>query len=189
MKTRTKVATFLLLISAFISQTAFSNDLAKLARACDEACIKSKAEREHGVKFPSYLTFKFCETTRDTFLESDNRSITNYREKDMDPKYTGGINNMRKFISQRREWLAECDDYTRKTERGRLFSDNKTTDSIFKAMDSVTKELQAILDGVTYSTELGSDSLLIAGEKFDHLIKVVDDHKSVLQLKGQYVAN
>lgn len=154
------------------------------ASACDEECRKHKAEQASGAKFPSYLSWEFCEDTLMDFMTSSMESLDNYRTNHFDTRYKGGMRNIKNYVEQRREWLTECDDYLTQTRKGRIFDDSKTTDGIFQAMDSITRELGDLIDGASYD---GQDSSVIINEKFGNLLKRVDDHKTLLHLKGRIV--
>lgn len=155
--------------------------------ACDEICRRAKAQERYGKKFPSYLSWTYCEEIKIEFMTSTLSSLQRYRDTHLDTKHKRGMKNTRQYINQRKEWLQECDNYLVKTEHGRIFKEAKTTDNIFKALDSVSRELASLVKGVTYSFEHGQDSTAVAAEKFDHLFELVDNHKTLLQLKGQFV--
>lgn len=162
--------------------------LAVPAISCDEACRKDQAEAKLGNKFPGYLNWKYCEGIKAEFMTVTIRSLQKYRDTRMDPSRKRGMKNTQIFIDQRKNWLLECDNYIAKTKQGRIFKERKTTDKIFAAMDSVSKELNSLARGVTYSTDTGQDSTAVVSEKFDRLFKLVDDHKTLLQLKNQFVS-
>lgn len=155
--------------------------------ACDESCQRLKAESKHQVEFPTYLSWKFCEDTKMSFIERDIPSLQGYRTDRMTTKYRGSMRNTKNFIEQRIGWLKECNDYMAMTGKGALFQDEAVTDSIFESMQAVTKELDDLIAGVTYTAEPGVSDVAVAGEKFDHMFKLVDDHKTLLMLKGQFV--
>ncbi|MDO3382980.1 hypothetical protein [Gilvimarinus algae] len=156
------------------------------AFACDEACKKDKAEQEHGVKFASYLSADFCHTTRADFLIQDYRSLEKYRAEQLPGGHKGGMNNIRKLLEQRKEWLIECDDYLRLTGQGRIFRDKATTDQIFAAIDKVTKELNGLVYNGSQDV-IVSNGLDIAEQDFDKMLGMLDHHKTQLQLRGQLV--
>lgn len=161
---------------------------ASVANACDENCKREEAQATHSVKFPSYLTWNFCGDTRSQFMASAVRSMEKYRDGKIDTRYKGPLKNIKGFVNQRKEWLAECDNYLKLTGRGRIFDDEKTTKAIFGAMDSVTNELGALIAGATYSSDVGDDSSSQVRNRFDSLLKLVDDHKTLMHLKGRYVS-
>lgn len=163
--------------------------LAFPALACDEACQRDRASVTHKVEFPGYLSWKFCEDTRMAFVESDISSLEKYRKNRLDTKYKGSMRNIKNFIEQRKSWLAECDDYMNKTNRGRIFKDEATTQLLFSSMEAVSGELEKAIKGVTYVSNGDQDENAIIASKFDQLFKLVDDHKAVMMLKGQFVTN
>ncbi len=165
--------------------TAMCLVLASTVYGCDEVCLKEKAETKHKIEFPGYLTWKHCDDTRMTFMSSSINSLDNYKTNHFDTRYKGGMRNIKNFVLQRKEWLMECDNYMQLTKRGRIFDD--ATKDIFTAMDSVAKELDDLIAGVTYSSEVGQDSKAVMTERFDKLIKLVDDHKQLMHYKGRYV--
>lgn len=138
-------------------------------------------------KFPSYLTGKYCNGIKVDFMTSTMKSLQRYRDKQLPSQHRGGMNNIRKYLEQREDWLLECDNFLASTSRNRLFKDKKTTATIFSAISSVTDELQSLITGVTYSTELGQSPTSVASQKFDHLFKLVDDHQTLMLMKGQVV--
>lgn len=160
---------------------------ASAANGCDEQCLKEKAEANNNVAFSSYLSWKHCDDTRMNFMTSSISSLDKYRSKHFDTRYKGGIKNIKNYLEQRKEWLQECDNYMQLTGKGRVFDDAKTTKKVFTAIDQVTKELNDLIAGVTYSNEFGQDSATVMNEKFDNLFKVVEDHKTLMHLKGRYV--
>jgi predicted transcriptional regulator len=163
--------------------------LASPALGCDETCQRDRASVTYNVEFPGYLSWKFCEDTRMAFVESDVSSLERYRKDRLDTKYKGSMRNIKDFIEQRKSWLAECDDYMNKTNRGRIFKDDATTQQLFTSMDAVSSELDKVIKGVTYVASGDQDEQTIIGSKFDQLFKLVDDHKAVMMLKGQFVTN
>lgn len=161
--------------------------VASAANGCDEQCLREAAESKNNVEFPTYLTWKYCDDIRMDFMTSSMTSLEKYRSDHFDTRYKGGMRNIKSYIEQRKEWLQECDTYLQFTRKSRIFEDDKTTDSIFAAMDKVTKELDDLIAGVTYSSALGQDSQSVINERFDLLFKEVDDHKTLMHLKGRYV--
>lgn len=175
MKILAMISTILLTVSA------------SAANGCDEQCLKEKAEASNKVSFAGYLSWKYCDDTRMDFMTSSVSSLENYRSKHFDMRYKGGIKNIKNYLVQRKEWLQECDEYIQLTGKGRIFEDAKTTKKVFTAIDEVTKELSDLIAGITYSSEFGQDSSTVMNEKFDSLFKTVEDHKTLMHLKGRYV--
>ncbi|MGH1469834.1 MAG: hypothetical protein ACRBCS_01470 [Cellvibrionaceae bacterium] len=160
------------------------------AFSCDEACQKDKASAKHNIELPGYLSWKFCDDTKASFMEGDISSLENYKNKRLNVQHRNRMKNIKSFIEQRKEWLQECDQYFDLTNHGRIFIDAKTTKSIFAAMDSVSKELGALIGGVTYVSEgVDQDENQIIAGKFDNLFKLVDAHKTQSMLKSQFVTN
>ena len=157
------------------------------ALGCDEACRKEAAEKKQSVSFPGYLSWQYCEDLKLDFMTTDMGSLQSYSSKHFDTKYKGPIRNTVRFLDQRKEWLAECDNYLSLTDKGRIFYDAKTTSKVFGEIDSVKSELQLVLEGATYSSAQGDETKVIVGEKFDSLFQAVDDHKNLMHLKGKYV--
>ncbi|GAB3100897.1 hypothetical protein G8770_16420 [Aestuariicella hydrocarbonica] len=138
-------------------------------------------------EFPSYLSEKYCQGIKLDFMTSSIKSLQRYRDKQLTSQHRGGMNNIRKFLEQRQDWMLECDQYLSKTGKQRLFLDKKTTESVFSAIDSVASELNSLVNGVTYSVENGGSPTDVAAEKFDQLFKLVDNHQTMLLMKGQVV--
>lgn len=172
---------FSVLIITLISCLSFS------AYSCDESCKREKAEAALKSKFPSYLTWQYCETLKLDFMTADMTALQSYSTKHFNTKYKGPIKNIVKLINMRKSWLSECDNYISHTRDERLFQDEKTTNNVFYRMDSVEKELTAIIQGATYSSSQGDETKKIVAEKFESLYKVVDDHKNLMHLRGKYV--
>ena len=137
-------------------------------------------------QFPSYLNGKFCQDTAADFMTTSINSLQRYRHNQLPTLHRGGMNNIRKYILQRTEWLRECDDYLQATTKLRVFKDDKTTEAIFDAMNAVTEELHALIKGVTYASTDGDQSAQAAA-KFDRLFDTVETHKNLMLLKGQLV--
>lgn len=174
-------------IKAAIIAISLASLASTSAVACDEACRKAAAEEKQGVEFPSYLSWSYCDDLRMDFLTSGLRSLENYKNNNFDTRYTGGMRNIASFVKQRQEWLAECDQYLSSTDKGRIFEDAATTEKVFAAMEQVEGELTDLANGVVYTTAIGEDPASVANDKFDDLFKLVDDHKTLMHLKGKYV--
>ncbi|WP_041522610.1 hypothetical protein [Gilvimarinus agarilyticus] len=172
----------LLLPSVLVLLALFGNQV----NACDEDCKRQQAMDQHNVEFPSYLNAKFCETTSVDFLLRDYASLEKYRNERLPTGHKGGMNNIRKMLEQRKEWLIECDDYLRLTEQGRVFYNAETTKSIFAAIDKVTAELNGLVYNGSQDV-IVSNGLDIAEQDFDQMLSTLDQHKTNLQLRGQLV--
>ncbi|WP_020210306.1 hypothetical protein [Gilvimarinus chinensis] len=153
--------------------------------ACDDACEK-KAEAKHGVKFASYLNKDFCSTTRADFLIQDYKSLEKYQAEQLPNGHKGGMNNIRKMLEQRKDWLTECDDYLRMTDQGRIFRDKATTDKIFAAIDKTNRELNSLVYNGSQDL-IVVNGLDIAQQDFDQMMQLLDQHKTQLQLRGLLV--
>jgi len=175
MKTVTVICSFLLMVTA------------SAVYGCDESCLKEKAEAANKIQFPGYLSWEYCEDIRMDFITASMTSLDNYKSEHFDTRYKGGMRNIKNYIIQRKAWLEECDQYMQLTKNEPIFDDEKTTKQIFAAMDSITTELDDLLAGVTYSADVGQDSTAVAVERFDKLLKMVDEHKYLMHLKGRYV--
>lgn len=156
------------------------------AYGCDEQCLKEQAEAAHNVKFPSYLTWAYCDDIRMEFMTSTMRSLESYKDKNLNPKFKGPLRNTKSYIEQRKEWLQECDTYLTYTKEKRIFEDEKSTKEIFTAMDAVTKELDSLISS-TSATVASEEATAVTRDRFDRLFKTVDDHKTLMHLKGKYV--
>lgn len=159
--------------------------LAPTAFACDEACLREKAQEKHQVTFPSYLDSKFCKTTSKDFLVGARKSLQKYHDERLDSAHRGGIRNIRNFIEQRKEWLMECDNYLSLTDQGRIFRTKETTDEIFTAVDSLSTELKRLVTIRKTPDEDGFELTASAREKFGQIFKLLDAHRTDLQLRGQ----
>jgi hypothetical protein len=159
------------------------------AFSCDEACLRDRISVTNNIEFTVYLNWKFCEDTKNSFMQADIRSLENYRSQRLNIEHRNRMKNIKQFVEQRKEWLSECDQYLELTNHGRIFRDEATTEKIFAAMDEVATELDSILRGVTYVTEEGLVDNSVVGKKFDSFFQLVDDHKTVMMLKGQFVTN
>lgn len=156
-----------------------------LVWSCDENCKKAKAEADNNIKFASYLNAKYCATTTKGFMLQEVKSLQAYREKQLATAHRGGAKNIRHFVVQRREWLAECDKYLTLTQQGRVFYDKDTTEKIMATMDGVSDELKKIMSRPKNPAE---NVLLVvdpAAKKFDLLFQQLEEHKLMMQRKGQ----
>ncbi|WP_299772624.1 hypothetical protein [uncultured Pseudoteredinibacter sp.] len=156
-----------------------------LAYACDESCKRAQAEERLKIKYPSYLNKRYCRDVSGQFLTTAAKSLQRYRENQLSDLHRGGMYNTRKFLVQRKEWLKECDDYLQQVSRYRVFRNDKTTKDIFSAIDKVNTILAALVNGATYVSDEGYDSLTAVSERFDNLLKLMDNHKTQMQLAGQ----
>ncbi|MGQ9427551.1 hypothetical protein ACXYTJ_04310 [Gilvimarinus sp. F26214L] len=163
--------------------------LAAPALGCDEACQRERATAQSNVEFASYLSWKFCEDTKLSFMQSDVPSLKNFRNTRLDTQYKGRIRNIKTFVDQRKAWLMECDGYMTQTNHGRIFGDEATTTKLFAAMDAMSTELGKAIKGVTYVASGDQDENAIIASKFDSFFKLMDDHRAVMSLKGQFVTN
>lgn len=135
--------------------------------------------------FPSYLTDKYCNNLKLDFMSADTKSLQAYREKQLAKRHPGGMNNIRKFIDQRQEWLQECENYLSTVKGQHLFRDEDTTTRVFQSMTLLSSELDALVKGVTYSSVEGDTS--VVAQKFDQLIQLIDEHDTLMRIKGQMV--
>ncbi|HEY7885711.1 MAG TPA: hypothetical protein VIC08_12280 [Cellvibrionaceae bacterium] len=154
--------------------------------ACDETCKREKAMQEHGVSFPGYLNADFCKTTSNDFLLRDIKDLEKYRSDHLLSGHKGGMNNIRKLLEQRKEWLIECDEYLRLTGQGRVFRNEETTEVIFTAIDRVTGQLNGMIYNGDRSVTVTS-GIDVAEQRFDTLFNELEKHKTDLQLRGQLV--
>lgn len=139
-------------------------------------------------QFPSYLSKKYCNDIALDFMTHSIDSLKKYRNKQLIERHRGGMNNIRRYIDQRLTWLQECDQYLNSVTKNRIFLNSLTTNDIFEAMNSVNSELLSLISGVTYSVNAGETPTDIAGEKFDRLFDLVENHKTLMLLnKGQLV--
>ncbi len=171
-------ATIAIACAAFISTATY---------ACDEQCRKEAAEKEHNVDFPDYLTSSYCDDIRMDFMTSAIRSLENYQNNHLDVRYKGGMRNIINYLEQRQDWLAECDQYLSYTDQGRIFEDEETTKKVFAAMNRVEKELTDLANGVVYTASIDQDPSAVINSRFDEFFQVVEDHKTLMHLKGKYV--
>lgn len=159
--------------------------------ACDEACSKLNAEQKTGKKLPGYLSWGYCDEIKEEFLTSSMRSLQKYNDKQTAGASEGtrrkaGMRNTQKYIDTRKDWLSECDNYLKVTDKGRIFRDDTTTTKIFGAMDSISAELIAQMKGANYTDAMtGLDnSAEIASEKFESLFTAVQLHVDKANLRG-----
>lgn len=158
--------------------------LAQTSMACDEACKRAKAEAASGMKFGSHLSVKSCKSIATDFLIQARKSLETYRDKQLPTVHRGGARNIRSFISQRKDWLQECDKYLELTEQGRIFRDKETTDKIFGSMTELSEALHKIMMRPKNPDESKELVAAPAGLKFDELFKLMDDHYLDLQKRG-----
>lgn len=153
--------------------------------ACDETCLREKAQTEHKVTFPSYLDSKYCKTTSKDFLIGARKSLQKYHDERLDSAHRGGIRNIRNFIEQRKEWLLECDNYLKLTDQGRIFRTKSTTEEIMTAIESLSEELQRLITIRKTADEDGIELTAEARARFDKMFTLIDAHRTDLQLRGQ----
>lgn len=156
-----------------------------LVLACDEACKRTKAETDNNIKFASYLTAKYCSTTTKSFMLQEIKSLKLYREKQLATAHRGGAKNIRHFVTQRREWLSECDKYLELTGQGRAFYDKDTTVKILGTMNALSDELKKIMSRPQNPAENLEVVVAPAATQFDLLFTQLEEHKLLLQRKGQ----
>ncbi len=171
-----KIICIALIAVTVISQQAYS---------CDEDCLREKAQATHSVTFPGYLTWKYCEGIAMDFMTSAVRSLDSYRSKHFNTKYKGPLKNTKNYLAQRKDWLLECDNYMKLTKESRIFNDDKTTQKIFASIDTVNGEFGALIQGASYSSD--ADAKEVMDQKIDTLFQLVEDHKTIMHLKGRYV--
>ena len=157
------------------------------AYSCDEQCLRTQAEAALNKKFPKYLTWSECGNVANNFMTNVMVSLKDFRSRKLNPKYKGPFKNIRSELEKQKAWLQECDSYLRATNKKRIFGDDKSTDAIYASIDLVKKELTATINGVTYSDVLAKEPNYIMKEKFDFLFQVVDNYKTLMHMKGQYV--
>ena len=155
--------------------------------SCDEECLRDMAQAKTGKKFPGYLTWKECDRVSYEFMTSVMTSLSKFKERKMNPDYKGPFKNILSTVNTQKSWLLECDSYLRATNQKPVFDNEKSTEAIFKSMDVVTKEVTNIINGVTYSNMESNSKTFYMDQSFDHLFNIVDKHKTMMQLKGQFV--
>lgn len=148
--------------------------------------MKQKASASSGKEFPNYLTWKYCDDIKAEFMTVAIKSLETYSSQHLDANKRRGLRNTQDFLNKRYDWLAECDAYMAATGKGRIFKEEKTTEDIFTALQSVASELDSLAKGVTYANQNLVDTQ-IATEKFGRLFTLVDNHKNRLLLRGEYV--
>lgn len=158
--------------------------LAPTALACDETCRRDKAMAEHNVSFPSYLDSKYCKTTSVDFLVGARKSLQIYHDERLNSAHRGGARNIRNFLEQRKEWLLECDKYLSLTDQGRIFRTKSTTDEIIGAMTALSDELNRLIGIRRTANEEGYELTTESRLKFAQLFKLIDAHRTDLQLRG-----
>lgn len=156
----------------------------QLSFACDEPCKRAKAESAHNIKFASYLNLKYCKSTSMDFLLQGRRSLQTYREKQLPTAHRGGAKNIRNFITQRKDWLQECDKYMQLTEQGRIFRDKQSTEKILASLTDTADALQKIMRRPRVEIENLEQVIAPAAQKFDELFNHVDAHYLDLQRRG-----
>jgi hypothetical protein len=156
-----------------------------LVLACDETCKRTKAETDNNIKFASYLNAKYCATTTKGFMLQEIKSLQSYREKQLATAHRGGAKNIRHFVTQRKEWLSECDKYLELTGQGRVFYDKDTTVKILGTMDTVADELKKIMSRPQNPAENLDLVITPAAAQFDLLFDQLEEHKLLMQRKGQ----
>lgn len=156
------------------------------ALACDETCKREAAMSEHGVEFPSYLTANYCQDTSVDFLLKARDSLQSYKEENLPTGHKGGMQNISRFLQQRKQWLAECDNYLKLTDQGRVFRDEQTTQQIINAIDAVSEELNKLIN-IGSALRLDESQVVSADQSLDLLFDAIDSHRTDLQLRGQLV--
>lgn len=139
---------------------------------------------EHNVTFPSYLNSSYCKTTSVDFLVSARKSLQKYYDERLNSAHRGGARNIRNFIEQRKEWLQECDNYLSLIDQGRVFRTQNTTEEIFTAINTLTDELQHLIGIRRTPNEDGYELTAVARQRFDQVFKLIDAHRTDLQLRG-----
>jgi len=152
--------------------------------ACDEACKRSQAEASGDIKFPSYLNFKYCQSTTQDFLLHARKSLQLYRDKQLITGHRGGAKNIRNFIIQRRDWLQECETYLEATDLGYVFRQKDTTDEIFSSMDDVVEALKQLIIRPGNPNESLNLVTAPTAQKFDNMFNLIDQHFLELQKRG-----
>lgn len=154
------------------------------AMACDEACKKQAAMDQHNIKLPGYLSWKYCESTKDIFMSSTLRGLQRYSDQSMAKSGKTGLNNTKKHIDREVAALEECDNYYQLTDNGRLFNDKATTEKVFKELESIDTELETLMGSISHSTQMTPEMTSMAQSRFEQLFKTVDDHKALMHLRG-----
>lgn len=156
----------------------------QLSFGCDEACKKAEVETAKGIKFASYLDQRYCQSTAQDFLLRARKSLQQYKDNQLATAHRGGAKNIRNFITQRYEWLDECEKYMEAMEMGYIFRKKETTDAIFKSMTDVTAELYKIMMRKKNPNESLPLVTQNAAQKFDVMFKLIDEHVIELQKRG-----
>lgn len=144
---------------------------------------------ESPTQYPAYLTEKYCDDTSYEFITSTIKSLGKFIDSGINTKYKGGIRNTQKFLSQRKHWLRECQTFLLETKSAHLFKDKQTTNKIFRQIQQVEQELTALIDGVSYSSETGSNTTGVITEAFKQLSDDVNQYLTMMQIRGRWVYN
>jgi|MDSY01.1.fsa_nt_gb hypothetical protein len=159
--------------------------------ACDETCKRQQAEQKTGEKLAGYLSWQFCDETKESFLTLAMPSLEKYNEQNNNGMTEGtrrkaAMRNTRIYINNQKDWLAECDHYLEVTHKGHIFKDKKTTKKIFGDMESVSSELLAQMKGAIYTDgNTGLDtSNQVSAEKFEALFTSIRMHVDKANLRG-----
>lgn len=154
------------------------------AFACNDACKRAKAEADNNIKFASHLTAIYCASTTKGFMLQEIKLLQSYREKQLPTAHRGGAKNIRHFVNQRKEWLAECDKYLELTGQGRAFHDKETTDKIMSTMGNIADELKKVMMRPKNPAENLDTVITPASTQFDLLFEQLEAHKLLMQRKG-----
>lgn len=158
--------------------------LTQLGHACDEACKRANVESAKGIKFPTYLNMKYCQSTVNDFLLNTRKSLQTYRDKQLITAHRGGAKNIRNFIMQRHDWLRECDGYMEQLEIGNVFRQKDTTENIFKSMTNTSEELYKVMMRPKNPNEDVTMVIAPAEVRFDEMFQLLDEHFIELQKRG-----
>ena len=59
-----------------------------------------------------------------------------------------------------------------------------TTAKVFEELKSIDNELESLMGSISHSTQLTPEMTSVAQDRFEKLLKTVDDHKALMHLRG-----
>jgi len=156
-------------------------------RASGLLCLLIASNPSSANTHPSYLTEKYCDSVVEQFVDSGMRSLDKYINEHFNPEYKGGIRNTIRFLEQRLEWLNECNDYLTDTTQTHVFHSEDDTQSIFKAINELTRELQHVRAGVEYRDDAGNNNPApYVKRRYETLAQLVDQHHTRMLIQKQF---
>lgn len=129
-----------------------------------EACLRAHAQKILEVRFPEYLSWRYCGQLRQLFINDGQRRLAGHQRRFNDSHSPQPLQHALNFVQQQQAWLEECHMYHLETGNQPLFGTPHLSTRILMSLDDLS---QALLTTSTHKN-LFSEQYLDAVTELDH---------------------